>query len=567
MTSNMNMLDTARLTNIQYKLMPVVCLITYNCGHYGQKRTERTDGRLESMPAESLFPIDEVESRNEPCGLSRCADMNRDKLYTALFPMINHAFDVLTKLENDHQDSGHRFYLLRPATLSLNVQSPYADLLAMMKEAFEAERFPEQDPPRSPIQKRIDDIEQGLIDSRHSLYRDPFIALSELNNCRRSLCELCREIVTIDRALAWLEDFQWEKEENHEIDGETFEIEFQHIGRATTWAHSLPEAQRAMAKETMRSGCVVRTMFQPDRFLHPGEPRPSYPIEEHESEHGFHSDLGWAWDGPLMLLSMLPRDCQAFRRSHPLWTHVADPTLLNPTLLDPDLTAIPSGSSSRTALLENEIDVGGSNNGSQDRQGHFASLTHNDSETPGHEASGNAVAHAQDGTALPDANWTDDEAHSVPRTRHQDELLLSDIREMLNAEASIAASPRLQSEFFFPGLQGASDSPAAALRSPDVAHMNQGRQTRPASLDVDAAQPGNAWYPELPPAEDRNPEEANDNNVAGIIESIDMHRVLAETSGYLGLQDFEFNISNEEVGVDSGDPGQHQANHSDDFGF
>ncbi|KAL9064580.1 MAG: hypothetical protein Q9157_007777 [Trypethelium eluteriae] len=340
--------ETTRLevfpTHFQHTIMPIVCLITYSCGHYSQRRTERTDRRFGSSLDDDLFPIDEIESRNEPCGLEACADMNRDKLRMALTQFINHAFDVLTNLENKHQDLGHRFYLIREPTLLNAAQNPRSDpwdeLLPMAEAAFDTRLFAERRPPRSFVQMMIDETEQVLLQSRETRNQDISAALSQLNKGRCLLCALTCDLNTIEQAVGWLENEQRVREENGWLENETTTEQITHMQRAKDWILTLPETRRAMTNGTMRSTSAVLTAFQPDRFLEPSERRPDHPLREEKDGDEFLPSL--AWNNSSRLISLL-------RVSHaPPGTHETEEPSIDSPNFDPDLTAVPSGFGGRS---------------------------------------------------------------------------------------------------------------------------------------------------------------------------------------------------------------------------
>ncbi|KAL9085886.1 MAG: hypothetical protein Q9165_007369 [Trypethelium subeluteriae] len=312
--------------------MPIVCLVTYSCGHYSQRRTERTDPSFESLLDEDLFPIDEVESRNEPCGSEACADMNSDKLYMTLTPLINHAYDVLTKLETKYQDLGNRFCLIRQATLSSASHNPWFDpggeLTQSAKAAFDTALFPERRPPRSFVQIMLDQTGNILLQSRLTRIRDTDTALSQLNRGRRMLCELSCDLNTIEQAVEYLENQQ--EGEYGVIDNEMIADQIGQMRRAKDWVLTLPEVQRAVADGDMRSTSAVLTMFQPDRFLEPGERRPYHPLQEETNGDEFLPSLTW---DPYKLISTL-QVSEAPPRTH----ETEDPNSPN---FDPDFTAVP----------------------------------------------------------------------------------------------------------------------------------------------------------------------------------------------------------------------------------
>ena len=337
-------MDTTRPTADQYAYLPIVCLVTYNCGHYTQRSTGRTNRRLVCVPDEYFFPIDEVDARNEPCGLRSCSDMNRDRLRTALRPMINHAFDLLTKMESQYQDMGRRFFLLRQPAILYADEHPTGDLVATMKMAFESRPSSDENPAFSFMQKMLMEVEAGLLETRQVLCQDPSTGLLALNNCRRLLCDLVREIMTVDRALLWLHEIQRILEDNRQVADETNAAEVDHVRKAMNWVFTLPDAHQAVVKRTMRSGAVFRTMFQPDRFLRPDEVPPVYPLHEVASSYEFHTDVIWTGPGPL--LAQLPRDIEMLMPAY----HPYDPLPASPRL-DPDFTAVP------LSLIENQANT------------------------------------------------------------------------------------------------------------------------------------------------------------------------------------------------------------------
>ncbi|KAI9657381.1 MAG: hypothetical protein M1821_003063 [Bathelium mastoideum] len=432
--------------------MPIVCLVTYSCGHYTHRRTERTEPSLESFPDEYLFPIDEVEAHDEHCGLDRCANMSRDKLSASLPPMINHAFDILTKLENQYEDMGRRFYLIRKAVFEFAEGNLDGSLLTTTEMAFDADLFTERDSLRSFLQKMLWNVEQELYGTRRSLSQDPSTALSNLNACRRLLCKVILEDTSIDRALAWLESIQRAKESNNEIEDEGIVAEMEHIRRARKWVNTLPEISRAVDNQILRSGQAVRTMFQPERRLEPDEKWWLHPLQDLLPFQitDRHRDLSWNTTGPLMP-----------------WLTWDPPVLSQPygpvsefdgtSLLHPELAALPLGPPNGprrrpSSVIEEDLDL----------------------ELPGYPEYATFVPGDGDQAPL--------EVSNVERRTSPNDLSLTEPPPPATVES---VGTQTQDEFFSPGsgeTAGAGPSGGAATRQADENPLQESRELAPYSV-------------------------------------------------------------------------------------
>ena len=448
---------------VQYGLMPIVCLVTYSCGHYTNRPTERTDSKFETVPNVDLFPIDRAEAHDQPCGLSNCNNMNKQRLSTALSPMIDHGFDILTRLENEYRDMGGRFYTLRLSALSYAEEHPRRALLLTTKLAFNPDLFPEQNPPRSFIQEMFDEIEHELISAREAPSQDSSVALVRLNNCRRGLCETFREIATIGHCLTWLEEIQRNQECSLTAGDGTREAELDHVLQGRAWARTLPEIRRALENEVLGELNVARTMFNPDRFLESGEIDPSLALQEQFNRHESHTRLLRGEDS---LTSRLPQD-------NPIGAEENGPA---GRARDQHLTTIFPTSANLAEFEEsgdNEPDYGQL---PEDQGSDLIIFPEDQSSNLWSEATTLREEDLADGLLFEETGWPHN--FSYTGTSPQDEIFLPE-------QLDLSASPR---------------------EIEPVSYGSQETQTifgRPNQLEV---QPGSPWYIDITPESSRMPD-------------------------------------------------------------
>ncbi|KAI9709894.1 MAG: hypothetical protein M1820_002971 [Bogoriella megaspora] len=379
MASSSRTVMTAKApTDLQHRLMPITCLETFSCGHYTQRRTSRTNHDLRCLPGNKLFPIDQVTLHSAPCGLSECTDADDRKLIRALQLMINHAFDVLTLLESDHEDLGRRFFTIRPGiwdSVSRRAENDVVDIVYFLKRGFQANQFPTGPHYQSESQTQLKIAEQYLFAARAAKKQGPPEMISLLNEGRRTMCEIIGDLITFDRGLDFVEKIQEMEEFMGIVLPESDEMINNHLNQALRWIGNIPAACHAADSGTMSGVASLRTLLQPDGpvELLSDAWSSDYPFLQGDAGQVFY---GRVYDEPILHwipntvpLAALPRNMLRFGDTHhlpvdfgvnidqiwnptvtPLYTGPppTDPTAENPTL-HPQLTGVPGGRPSTTA--------------------------------------------------------------------------------------------------------------------------------------------------------------------------------------------------------------------------